>query len=1060
MSTLSEHYDFRARLTAEMIRDLVGPPWGEEVRPEEDLLLDDPVTRYGMGALYPRYAEPDDNLIDPSEDLDAIADDDDEIAHADPPIAMAHVRYPSSMGLTCAVDSSAAPSVTATIRVARYEKIEGEPIPVVARSRTRRSNAGGSRWQRVPGEFSCDVATDHPTRSGGIDLTDGLRLFFRVRPADPDELVSLTVGLVDTHVVEAGKPRDAFAWFQVELELSGPAGTTPFQARPGDQVHSDEDLRSYDLLYRDRSEFATGHGCSVTWTMPEGAPDRAASVRSTFTPTYDLTLADSNPAIQSPWFSMLRLATAERSETVSGLRAFVDQYDTWIDSRDATISDLPDRFGETAVTHLDRCRDASTRMRFGIDLLAHNDDAFDAFRLANRAMSLQRARTEWLRAGKPSQEPDESDENEWRPFQLGFILLTIAGIADPKASERELVDLLWFPTGGGKTEAYLGLIAFTTFLRRLRVPAEAGAGVTVFMRYTLRLLTLQQFERAALLICACEALRREQPDRLGETEISIGLWVGRAATPNTLKEARASLDKARNGTPLPERNPMQLLRCPWCGIDLDHRNYWITEKEPHLVIACRNGECDFRDGLPAWVVDEDLYKRHPTLVIATADKFACLPWRPGAGAIFNRDSKGVAPPELVIQDELHLISGPLGTLAGLYETAIDLLGANADGVAPKVIASTATIRRAAHQVRGIFARDVRQFPPPGLDAGDSWFAVDADPAVKGNRRYVGVMSASTSHTTLLVRTYAALLQYASELDGSDDDRDPYWTLLGYFNSLRVLGGARVQVQDDVADRMKLLAPSSDGVRNPDDIIELTSREPSTNIPQHLERMANSLPSRADRRVIDVILATNMISVGVDIDRLGLMAVMGQPQSASEYIQATSRVGRRHPGLVVVMFNSARSRDRSHYESFEGFHSMLYRQVDATSVTPFSTQARRRGLHAVLIGLARLLVPDLTTNGSAGEVRTVRDQLSPIAELIVARARSVSPDDADDTARELDEIIEAWEERASEIGDLYFEHKQQDEHALLREAADREDRFATLWSLRDVDTTSNLFPIRS
>ena len=711
----------------------------------------------------------------------------------------------------------------------------------------------------------------------------------------------------------------------------------------------------------------------------------------------------------------------------------------------------------TADRHMDLCREALQRMRSGIGLLATDSDAWEAFRLANKAMLMQRARSDWLAAADPTGPPDLDGNHRWRPFQIAFILLCLEGIVDPHSDDREIIDLLWFPTGGGKTEAYLGLLAFTAMLRRLRAP-DSGHGVTAIMRYTLRLLTIQQFERASLLVCCLESIRRTDP-RLGDLPIEIGLWVGRGATPNTFLEAKVSIDKLRQGVRLQERNPLQLHRCPWCANPIGSHNLWIARSPQRLVTACRTEGCEFSEGLPVRVVDEDIYSRHPMLIIATSDKFASMPWRDSCLSLFNGDLPGVCPPELIIQDELHLISGPLGTLSGLYETAVDLL-CSAQGSKPKVIASTATIRRAEAQTASLFDRAVRQFPPAGISASDSFFSVEVPPADKGTRLYVGVMAPGTSQTTLLVRTYAAVLQAVTELEGPSVVKDPYWTLIGYFNSLRVLGGARMQVQDDVNDRLDLLSRRHMTERRDiEQRIELTSRESSGDIPDHLRRMAIRLP---DPEALDVILATNMISVGVDINRLGLMAVMGQPQSTSEYIQATSRVGRRYPGLVITMLNAAKSRDRSHYESFRDFHAALYRQVESSSVTPFSAQARARALHAVLIALARLTVPALRANDSANRVGKMLASLEPAKAAIIDRVRRVDERELESTAAELEQIVKRWVDKAEEEPDLVYANPQLPDKALLGDAGlageDFLSTFPTVWSLRDVDLSANLYQV--
>ena len=453
--------------------------------------------------------------------------------------------------------------------------------------------------------------------------------------------------------------------------------------------------------------FAVGHGCSAAWADPRGG--RVGLLWSTYTPAYELRLSDSNPVTETSRLSMRELSTAPRDRVLATLSGVADGYGQWIGEqrRQASASlEHGSSLYATAHEHLDEAMKALTRIRNGIELLRANNPAWEAFMLANRAMLIQRARTEWLRDGAPRGRPTEDDRHSWRPFQLAFILLNLPGIAHPDSDDRRLVDLLWFPTGGGKTEAYLGLIAFTVFLRRLR--HEAGGGVTALMRYTLRLLTIQQFQRASLLISACEFIRRKE-SRLGHDTISIGLWVGRGATPLTRKEADDALSKIQKHAPLDVGSPIQVHRCPWCGRSLGYKNYYITRTNPRLVIACGNRDCEFEHGLPVFVVDEDVYAQRPTLLIATVDKFASLPWREETSSLFNIGHPE-PPPELIIQDELHLISGPLGTLTGLYETAVDEL-CTRGGAPPKVIASTATIRRAGRPSARAVRAPAHSVPP-------------------------------------------------------------------------------------------------------------------------------------------------------------------------------------------------------------------------------------------------------------------------------------------------------------------------------------------------------------
>lgn len=1038
----SNHYSFRGTLVDSLTRDLVGPL---ESDPADEVLSDAPITRYVAGVLFPR----DEGNIDPSQDIPVAGNGSagaklDETAPDDPPVAMANVRYPSSMGLTFAVDSRTCSSIAVNVSAARYEPLERGP-------------SGEEHWKRIP--LACIpvvINVLQPVEDKRPEVADGLQLFYRVRTADPDGIVAVTVVLINTQRRPHTGRRDVLCFFQPRICVQGHGGGgSPFVSRRGKMPEDcEEDILSSQLLYRDTAAIATGHGCSVEWTPDRADSLRATKITTTFVPRFELLLADTNPAIDGPHLSMAFLAQSERPLVLQGLRRLASGYEKWIDAlRNESLPRQPG-LASTAAKHIEGCTLALERMRAGIDALESNADMWESFRLANRAMLEQRSRTVWLKGGRVSPAPIADEKHRWRPFQLAFILLCIESIGNPASSHRDTADLLWFPTGGGKTEAYLGLIAFTIFLRRLRRGA-ASAGVTVIMRYTLRLLTIQQFERAALLICCCEHVRRSHRT-LSASPITVGLWVGQGGTPNTLADTRIALDRLGRGESrsLEGSNPMQLQSCPWCGEPLTIRNYYIAKQQPRLVVACRCKGCDFESGLPVYLIDEDIYNYRPTLLIATADKFASLPWRDKVSSIFGNESE-CDPPELIIQDELHLISGPLGTLTGLYETAVDALCIRGSRRA-KVIASTATIRRADSQTRGLFDRRVAQFPPPGLRVRDSYFAVEAPRESKGTRLYLGVMAPAVSQTTLLVRVYAALLHYGATLEAAASVRDAYWTLVGYFNSLRVLGGARMQVQDDVAERIALLARTADtSPRTIDNRIELTSREPSGEIPAHLQRMAVSLPSTD---ALDVILATNMISVGVDVDRLGLMAVMGQPQSTSEYIQATSRVGRQTPGLVVTMFNAARSRDRSHYESFVEYHSTLYRQVEATSVTPFSARARDRGLHAVLVSLARLMIPELRPNDSAASVAQHLDKLHHIKDLMVQRVTNVAADEADATSAQIDRIIREWIQRAERQPNLAFQDLKHPDRALLIDMADEhgDEGLPTLWSLRDVDMSSNLY----
>ena len=956
------------------------------------------------------------------ENRDDTTDDDGDYA-ADPAVAMSNVQYPTSAGITFAVRDDE-DALQVMVHAARYRSdvIDDEEI-----------------WRREALELESHELDVSSTDESRTELTDGLTLYCKVREVI-DGARSVTVVLMNKLTAEPGR-KDGNSFFQVGFEVSQTDGA-PFRARPEKLDVTDEDLESNRLLYRAHREFAIGHGCSATWEVSEGDPDSAVSVATAFLPAHQIRLMESNPDIPDDRLGFDRIAYSTAGDLTADLEAFVGGYRTWIVELKARAQALDSKFEKAAQAHVEDCEKAAERIAAGIHVLRDDALARKAFQLANRAMADQMGQVANDRA---------REDFRWRPFQLAFILLAIPSIVDPSREDRHWAELLWFPTGGGKTEAYLGLFAFTVFHRRLS--GNSSGGVTALMRYTLRLLTTQQFERASRVVMACERLRREEEDALGEEPISIGLFVGAAATPNTVEAAQKALTKLGAHNEVLTENPCQLLSCPWCSTPLGRKNYMIHTDPDRMQIACRNEDCPFEKELPVYVVDEDLYRVRPTLVIGTVDKFAALPWRPKVGRLFNVDTDDL-PPDLIIQDELHLISGPLGTMTGLYETAIDAL-CSENARSPKVVASTATIRRAGHQARGLFARQVRQFPPPGIDPSDSWFATEAPPERVGTRQYVGLMASGVSHASLMIRTYASLMNEANQ-HGRDAAVDPYWTLIGYFNSLRVLGAARMQVQDDVQDWLDVMARGG-SVRRLREPIELTSRASSTDIPEYLERMQLQLP---DPETLDSVLATNMISVGVDVDRLGLMVVMGQPQAAAEYIQATSRVGRRHPGLVVSVLNAARSRDRSHFEGFLGFHRALYKSVEASSVTPFSPRARDRALAGLLVAIVRQRVHGLRDNAAAAQIGAFESDVQAVRDLIIDRAREVDPGEASGTATDLDLIIDKWRALAEANEGLLYEAPTRNKASLLVAASPEQeppDSYPTMWSLRDVDAESTLYP---
>jgi hypothetical protein len=873
-----------------------------------------------------------------------------------------------------------------------------------------------------------------------IPDSEGLRMALSVRPVQAlgiaEGMVPAGTRSVSIFLVNHREPmltdeqRDQRFIFQAGLTVQT---VEPLVPRPNlrGQVTDDWDERVADLQYRDVYEYAVGHGIATRAEIDDSGACR--TIHTCWVPSADVErVAPAQiPNVELRMETLSGLANGHAVERALG--AFIAQYRAWIDTQSRVLPTLTPRRREIAEAMLQRAGKAEKRVQDGIDVLK-DEKALLAFRMANRVMAKAARRRSGPMQGK---EEAAVDPPTWRPFQLGFILMNLPGLVNPDHLDREVVDLLFFPTGGGKTEAYLGLAAFTLVYRRLKNPGYLSPGLSVLMRYTLRLLTLDQLGRAATLICALELERLNDPDTLGPWPFEIGLWVGRAATPNRMggkgdpdpnsayRKTIAFQNDDRKPAPIPLEN------CPWCGEKFKPQSFQLVPNanEPlDLRVVFVNRRCDFtrNQPLPLLAVDEPIYRRLPCFLIATVDKFAAMPWTGQVGAFFGRadryDQHGfygpcakdrgrplpapLQPPDLVVQDELHLISGPMGTMVGLYESALDeLCSREVDGkrVRPKIIASTATVRLAESQIRALFNRgQVDVFPPPGPDRRDSFFAETHRADRSNPRLYLGLAAQGRSLKVVMLRTYLALLgapQKAYDADGGKKNAgnaaDPYMTLLGYFNSLRELGGSRRILEDEVNTRLtgygnrKRLGQERGLFANRSiayEVVELTSRVHTNLVAEAKRRL--SLPFD-DKDRVDVAIATNMISVGLDITRLGLMVVLGQPKTCAEYIQETSRVGRdpERPGLVVTLLNIHRPRDRSHYERFEVFHQSFYRSVEATSVTPFSPRALDRGLAGTLVALARLGHAAMTPPKGATAILQERYSLDSVVKSLSDRAAS-------------------------------------------------------------------------
>jgi hypothetical protein len=1101
-------------------RELIGPDPGlpaQQLDGEEILRPQDPPRlRYSAGVLFPRKAavavaetateaetDVEDSAVSEGEDLEnedtgvgdprADARGEGEVP-TDQEVNRANEYLPSAMGISALLRLPVSLKIRITAAAYIRERITGLGRP-------DKDGRWQEHWLRRPIECTLDiecadfkaakpVVRQYPVGNGDADTLLVLHVFSRphVRAQNPDSDRIVTFTLLNNRTAQSQRPRDEECFFQCELEITTDADQACFLEYPDRfDISLDEEEQSLRLLFSHLKTFAIGHGCAANWN--DRGADAVSLIRTSSLPSYEIKPIVPTQ-IEGLDLSMLALATPG-PESIALCHHLAEGYQSWIAERQREIDRLPQEHRSAAERHMGGCRQALKRIRRGIALLESDEFVGHAFALMNRAMLEQQCHYElasnpqkqrrWMRKGdslvldRPYSKPDVTElpasRGRWRPFQLAFILMNLLSMSQRGSEERQTVDLIWFPTGGGKTEAYLGLTAFAIFWRRLENPQNDGT--TALMRYTLRLLTTQQYQRAASLICACELIRREREDGLGTTPISIGLWVGGDVTPIRHDDAARKLQQLLDGG---RENPFIMLNCPWCGAQMGPvefgrsnrvKGYRQCSNPKRVEFFCDDPDCDFRGGLPLHVVDEAIYAKRPTLLIGTVDKFALLPWYPEARNLFGLDTDGRSfPPDLVIQDELHLISGPLGSMVGHYETAINALCTHERGgqrVSAKVIASTATICRAGEQVQNLYGRAVFVFPPQGLKSGESFFAHE-DSTAPG-RLYLGVFAtALSSHVTAQIRVMAALLQSVKSLAGrTPEELDPYWTLMSYFNSLRELGHAATLIRADITDYLNAmwdrLGIRPDGIHDPRRFInadrELTSRVQSSEIPEVLQQLFVRWDGSRYSHPIDVCLATNMIQVGLDVPRLGLMTVVGQPKTTSEYIQATSRVGRTHPGLVVTVYNPSKPRDRSHFEHFRSYHETIYRWVEPTSVTPFAVPVRDRAIHALAVTLVRYFGGDVARTWPQ-PWKTVEELVPRVTEVIAARVRVIDPDEEDAARKQLREIFGDWRRNPpSRYGD--FKPPSADTPLMYPAGTQKlaewsEPTYPTPSSMRNVDST--------
>ncbi len=865
----------------------------------------------------------------------------------------------------------------------------------------------------------------------------------------------------------------------------------------------DSEQNEINFIYRNIKNFGVGHNCSVQWNdvpNPKSVQTAFMPERIVYGMKNDFSKEDFPNDIDAlnKCLEVKKLShfNNDKNGIIDSLKHFISLYRSWIDAQTLSLKKFTHEEKEIGDKLLNRQEENFQRLTKGIDILESDESGkvFHCFQLANTSMFIQMVISNDKRFGNSERHlTDEVEEAEYnslkffevydnwkylssdkpeppryRPFQLAFFLLSIEGIINESSNDRnKIVDLIWFPTGGGKTEAYLAVSAFTILWRRLSNDSETSKGTSILMRYTLRLLTSQQFERASRLILALEFIRRNFEYELHSEIISIGLWVGEGASPNFVDDANKIVEDATGSFEKADQytSRLQLTACPWCGVRLVSKtlNSWThgydcqSGTHGYFYFKCVNPSCAFhKSRLPIQVVDEMLYREPPTLLFATVDKFAILASQKEGQThkLFNSFSEAL-PPDLIIQDELHLISGPLGSIVGIFESIVEYLCTKGNRK-PKIIASTATTRNTSHQIRELYAgRSVNIFPPSGISYNDSFFAKETI----SKRKYVGFLPTGKSgiNTQLWILPYL-LFTRVKHFDRDNLAKlDLYWTIISYFNSLKEVGKIYNKTNDEIQININVLFYRNFGnssnlrflINDVDSrSLELTSRIESNNIKATLKRLEDLLEIEISEKGneyikdgLDLVLASNMISVGIDVSRLNVMLINGMPRNIAEYIQASSRIGRKFEGIVFTLFNPNQARDKSYFENFNSFHQAYYKFVEPLSVTPFTENTIRKMLTTIFVAFIRNSVSGLTRNADARHF--VPEMADEFKRYITQRFGN-----SDYLNGLLDDLIKSWSAKNRRVKNLTYTN-------LLKKTSTDVNPFEEIWltmnSLRDIDT---------
>ncbi|GEK90281.1 Helicase conserved C-terminal domain-containing protein [Alkalibacterium putridalgicola] len=921
-----------------------------------------------------------------------------------------------------------------------------------------------------------------------------------------EQLKIVTVSI--TNITKSSeKKSDTNLMFQCELRASDlVGGFQPYPSAANFEAKIEEEDKKFDLLYSSEKNYGFGQNCSTTWKEKNNLVDE---ISTTFLPQYEIKTMTPDIVVDGEKIEISHVSLAaakDYTELQQILLPLLDGYKSWY--LKLKQSKVAPYYKTVFDSNLKEIQYIISRIETGINRLS-NPNIFNAFRLTNLAMLMQIMNGKTVREivkddGKIEFSRNSEDifnsldfstfdslsksiklglndkalntkwkKYKWRGFQIAFLLMSIESFVDKNSEDRNAVDLIWFPTGGGKTEAYLASAAFSILYRRITNPKDIGTDV--IMRYTLRLLTADQFQRSARLMCSLDYLRRHFSRELGEEELSLGMWVGTANTPNNIAAAKVRYNEILRN----EKSKFPIESCPWCGAEMSlsksgtYHGYKVSNSEG-LIANCPDSSCVFHDKLPIYFVDEQLYRNPPTFIIGTVDKFVQLTWVPSARSLFGIDKKGeriVSPPNLIIQDELHLISGPLGTLTGIYESLIEELCVdrrNANEILPKIICATATIKAYQNQIKSLFAREKSYlFPPAGKDINDNYFSTvqkNKNGENAHGRKYVGVYPFTQGKLQTEVQVMSSLISSAKMLP--INERDPFWTVLSFYNSINDIGKALTLTEQDIRHALNNYYDSRNFSkikrRALQNVKELTSRLDSDKVGLALSEMKEPYKEN-NNKSIDIVLASNIIEVGVDIDRLSLMTINGQPKTSAQYIQVSGRVGRRtseRPGLVITEYNPTNSNDKSHYEHFIEFHQRLYGQVEESSVTPFSRFSIERGLPAVIVGFLRQKF-DIRRLGDAPDynyLEEIYDDINGFIKRLATRAELIDNTEIEFLKKKTKEILNSLSDKDYDAWE-YKTRKEPNNGFMVRMTKEQEDIpdsvIPMMFSMRSVDSISKL-----